>query len=126
MAMQSQQFKFAYGGLRPLLSVMGLGPGLSRIEVRPDELVVKLGWGFRGSIPRASIQHAAEDANAPLSIGVHGWRGRWLVNGSMNGLVAIDIEPPARALVIGVPVKVRRLRVSAEDPAGLVAALGQG
>jgi hypothetical protein len=126
MAMPAQRFEFSYGGLRLLMTVLGLGPGLSRIEVRPDEVVVKMGWGFRGRIPRSSIQRAAEEGNAPLSIGVHGWRGSWLVNGSSNGIVAIDVEPSARALVIGVPVKVRRLKVSAEDPAGLVAALGRG
>ena len=57
-------------------------------------------------------------------IGVHGWRGRWLVNGAANGLVAVEIDPPACARVLGVPVRLRYVRVSVQDPDALVAALG--
>ena len=51
--------------------------------------------------------------------GAHGWRGEWLVNGSSSGIVRIELEPPGRAKVCGVPVELRVLRVSVEDPAGL-------
>ncbi len=57
------------------------------------------------------------------SRGAHGWRGRWLVNGAGDGLVVIDISPPARARVTGVPVRLRELTVSVEDPDALAAEL---
>jgi hypothetical protein len=38
--------------------------------------------------------------------------------------VRIDLSPPARARTLGVPISVRELTVSVEDPDGLVAALG--
>ena len=34
---------------------------------------------------------------------MHRWRGRWLVNGAAGPLVAIEIDPPARARVLGFP-----------------------
>jgi hypothetical protein len=124
MATTSQRFSFSYGALRLLMTLIGLGPGLSRIEVRPAEVVVRMGWGFRATVPRQSITRAYEDESPKLSIGVHGFRGRWLVNGSSFGIVTIEVDPPCRALAVGFPVKLKKLQVSAEDPSGLVAAIG--
>ncbi len=123
----SQRFKFSYGALRLLMTLLGLGPGFSHIEVAPTEVIVNMGWGWRTKIPRASIRRAYEDQmRTGYGIGVHGWRGRYLVNGSMTGIVTIEIDPPARGLLLGLPVKVTVLQVSAEDPSGLVAAIGKG
>jgi len=116
-------FSFRYAGVTGLMKVLGLGPGVSRIEVGTDSVHVVMGWGFRARIPRSSIRGARRSDGPVGGIGVHGWRGRWLVNGSTDGLVEIEIDPPARAVAVGVPVKLRLLRVSAEDPDGLVAAL---
>jgi hypothetical protein len=59
---------------------------------------------------------------------VHGGRGRWLVNGSADGLVEITIEPPCY-LGRGIDTlfriqKVNSLTVSLVDPGGFIAALG--
>ena len=54
---------------------------------------------------------------------MHGWNGRWLVNGSSHGIVRIDLDPAQRAWVVGLPVSLRTLRVSVEDPDALIAAL---
>lgn len=62
------------------------------------------------------------EGRTPLSIGVHGWRGRWLVNGSREGLVVITIHPTAKARVVGIPVSLSQLTVAVEDPVGLVSA----
>jgi hypothetical protein len=59
----------------------------------------------------------------PISRGVHGIAGRWLVNGSGQGLLTIDLMPNQRAYVIGFPVRLRRLLVSVADPVALVEAL---
>jgi hypothetical protein len=48
--------------------------------------------------------------------------GRWLVNGSGKGLVALTIEPPAQAKVWRKSVTVRSLWVSVTDPDALIAA----
>ena len=55
---------------------------------------------------------------------MHGWRQRWLVNGSSHGIVVLAIDPPARARVLGVPIRVRELAVSLDEPVGFAAALG--
>lgn len=125
MSYSSQQFAFSYGGLRLLMSLLGLGPGRSRIVVDPSDVVVRMGWGFRARIPRASITRAYQDQIIGFGIGIHGMRGRWLVNGSMSGIVTIEIDPHEHALMMGFPVKLTRLQVSAEDSAGLVAAIGR-
>jgi hypothetical protein len=54
---------------------------------------------------------------------VHGWAGRWLVNGAGDGILTIDLEPSQRAYVMGFPVKLRQLQVSVDVPAGLAKAL---
>jgi hypothetical protein len=48
----------------------------------------------------------------------------WLVNGSAEGILWLDIDPPARARTAGIPVPVKRQGLGLEDPDGFVAALG--
>jgi hypothetical protein len=74
-------------------------------------------------MPRTSVRSAMRAPDSPLSIGIHGWGGRWIVNGAASPMVAISIAPPARARVLGFPVSLRELRVSVDDPEALVAAL---
>jgi hypothetical protein len=116
-------FKIRYGALRPLLSILGMGPGLSKLVVRTDTLSVRMGWAFRAEIPLSSITDAQVDDRAVGGIGVHGFRGRWLVNGAASGLVAITVDPPARGWAVGFPVRLRFLRVSVDNPEEFVAAV---
>ena len=74
-----------------------------------------MGWAFSAELPRSSIR-SARRAGTAISIGVHGWRGRWLVNGAAGPLVAVTIDPPAPARVLGVPIRLRELTVSVDDP----------
>jgi hypothetical protein len=46
------------------------------------------------------------------------------VNGSSHGILVLAIDPPERARVLGVPVRVRELAISLDDPVGFAAALG--
>jgi len=119
-----ERFAIRYGVMRPLLTLLGMGPAVSGIEIDGTQLRVRMGWAFRARVPRERIRGAERSAALPGGIGVHGWRGRWLVNGAASGLVSITLDPPARAWVLGVPVRLTLLRVSAEDPDGLVRALG--
>lgn len=108
----------------PLAVPLGMGPRRSRVEIGDQGVHVRMGLAFRATFPVTSVRAAALAPRLPfLGWGVHGWRGRWLVNGSARGLVRIELEPAARARVLGVPVRLRQLWVSVDDPAGLVAAL---
>jgi hypothetical protein len=117
------RFSIRYGVFKPLLSLLGLGPRFSYAKLSGDRLKVRMGWGFYASVPRSSITSAKRSRGLVSGIGVHGWGGRWLVNGAATGLVTITVEPTARAWVLGAPVKLRMLRLSLDDPDGLVAAL---
>jgi hypothetical protein len=121
----AQSFPMRYGVFRPLLSVLGAGPRWSRVEVDGDTLRARMGWMFRAEVPIASITDARPFKGLVGGIGVHGWRGTWLVNGGIRGVVDIAIDPPGRARVMGVPVRLRRLQVGVKSPEELIAALGR-
>jgi hypothetical protein len=72
------------------------------------------------------LKGAKLNTDRVYSLGAHGWRGRWLVNGSSRNIVELAIDPPARALVMGLPVSVRTLYVSVTDPDALVAECAPG
>ena len=84
---------------------------------------MRMGWGFFLDTPLERVRNARRDERRVWSWGVHGWRGRWLVNGSSSGLVRIDFAPAVRARIGPLPIAVRELRVSVEDPDRLMAAL---
>ena len=121
--MTSLRFPIRFTGLNKAMVVLGLHSKNSFVEVDDDEIRVRMGWAFRGTVPRSSTRSVTDDTERVLGWGVHGWRGKWLVNGSSSGIVRLDIDPEARVRVAGVPVRLRILRVSVEDPAGLCAAL---
>lgn len=100
-----------------------LPPARSFIEVDGDEVQVRMAWAFRARFPRSAVRASAPYERRPLSRGVHGFAGRWLVNGSGEGIVSLGLEPRQTAFVLGFPVRLRELLVSVEDPPGLVAAL---
>jgi len=114
-------FDRAYGWLSTALF---MSPSESYVEIDGEEVRARMGWGFRARFPRSAVRSTALLDRQPLSRGVHGWWGRWLVNGSGQGIVVIDLSPPQRGYVTGFPVRLRQLSVSVEDPSGLMAALG--
>ncbi len=122
---QVRTFPIRYGVFRPVLSVLGAGPASSRVDIDGDVLRVRMGWTFRADIPLSSVSGAKPFSGLAGGIGVHGWRGTWLVNGSARGIVEIAVDPPVRARVLGLPVRVKVLQVSVESPEELVAALGR-
>ncbi len=107
-----------------LSSSLLIPPSGSYVEVDGEEVRVRMAWAFRCRFPRTAVASAAETYRNPLSRGVHGFAGRWLVNGSGVGIVTMDLVPPQRGYVMGFPVRLRQLMVSMEDPAALVAVLG--
>jgi hypothetical protein len=130
-----QWFEISYsraweGRLSGWLDAMlfGAGPSVSGVEVDPGEIRVRMG-SFKLDIPRGSVRSVSRSqARVGRTTGVHeSGRGRWLVNGSADGLVEITIEPPCY-LGRGIDTLFRRagvhsLTVSLVDPDGFIAAL---
>jgi hypothetical protein len=111
---------------RLLSRALLIPPEDSFVDVERDQVSVRMAWAFRATFDRARVAGASVVAKrVPLTRGVHGWAGRWLVNGAGDGIVAIDLEPPQRARVLGVPVRLRQLQVSVDDPAALAGALAR-
>jgi hypothetical protein len=110
-----------------LLWAFGFGPRRSYVDLAGDELRVRMGWGFRATIPLRSIVGTGRRGYVWWAFGVHAYRkGVWIVNGSGSGMVVLGIEPPAPARVLGIRVKLRGLWVSLEDPDGFLAAISRG
>jgi hypothetical protein len=107
--------------MRPLLLLTGATASTSFVDLAEGTVTVQLGAAFRATFPVSAATSASRwEGRAPLSIGAHGWRGKWLVNGARRPLVVIDLDPVQRARVLGVPVKLSQLVVSVEDPDALV------
>ena len=108
---------------RSVMSPLGAGPHFSHLRVEDGEVHVRLGWTFSARFPLSSVTDARPAHGTTISRGAHGFRGKWLVNGSGSELVSVTLDPPARARVTGVPVKLRELIISVEDPDAVIAAL---
>jgi hypothetical protein len=114
------RFDAAY---RALSAVLRLSPSESYVDVDEYEVRVRMGWGFRTRFARSSVAAVTAYGRRPFSRGIHGWAGRWLVNGSGDGIVSIALDPPERGWVMGFPVRLRTLLVSVEDPERVIASL---
>lgn len=106
----------------PLAVPLGLGPKNSELWVGAGSLHVKMGWAFAADIPLTSITKAEATNARVYAAGVHFGFGRWLVNGSRKGLVALTIDPPEQAKMWKKSMTVRELWVSVTDPDALVTA----
>jgi hypothetical protein len=103
------------------------GPGRGGVELDSTLLRVRMA-DFHLDIPRSSVRSAARSARSVRgTIGVHGGRGRWLVNGSYSGLVELAIEPPCyiprQPSTLFLRSKVSSLTISLVDPDGFIAAV---
>ena len=109
------------------------GRGVSAVEVDAEEIRVRMG-SFKLDIPRSSVRSVRRSqARVGATTGVHGRHGRWLVNGSAEGLVELAVDPPCRIspsidTLFGLgPSLVEQLTVSLDDPDGFIAvAKGDG
>lgn len=128
-----REFRFRYERWCAWLLIgLGLGDRFSGVRITGDPSVddgagvdvdVRMGWAFRARIPHERIVGVTDAGRPFIGWGVHGWRGRWLVNGSMRDLLAVEIDPPVRARVCFVPVRLRTLYLSLADPASFRAAI---
>ena len=117
------RFPIRFTGANKAMAALGIDPSTCRVELDEGQLHVHMGWAFRLRAPLADVTSAALDHDRVWGWGAHGWRGTWLVNGSSSGIVRVALDPPGHGHVAGVPVTVRVLRVSVEQPDALVEAL---
>jgi hypothetical protein len=115
------RFDAAY---RVLSAALLLRPADSFVDIEGDQVRIRMAWAFRARFPRSAVVSATSYEKKPLSRGVHGFAGRWLVNGSGEGIVNIALRPTQRGYVMGFPVRLRAVLVSVEDPAGLMTTIG--
>lgn len=124
MASGSTRFPIRFDTWYALLSTsLLLFPSDSWVEVSDDEVHVRMGWAFRATFPRSAVAATRRLESRPLSRGVHGLFGRWLVNGAGDRVLVIELRPTQRARVLGFPVRLRELLVSVDDPEALAARL---
>ena len=105
-----------------LLTVLLLPARLAYISINGDTVKVRMSWAFRAKFPKSSVMEVV-NFRPVVSVGVHGWKGRWLVNGANRPIAVIRLSEPARGFVIGFPVKLREVLVSVDDRDGLRSAL---
>jgi hypothetical protein len=117
------RFPIRFTGLNRAMLALGFPRRWCAVVVTSSTLEVRMSWAFHASVPLATVSSAAAYDKRVWAWGVHGWRGRWLVNGSSSGLVRITFDPPQRARMAGIPVRLRELCVSVEDRTGLIAQL---
>ncbi len=121
--MTTRRFDIVHRGPYRWLAT-ALGARSAAIEVDEAHVVVAYGPWFRADVPREAVASVEGWERRTITRGVHGWRGRWLVNGAGVGLVHIRFEPEQRARTIGFPVRLRELVVNVADPAALLDELG--
>jgi hypothetical protein len=100
-----------------------VSPDDSYVDVTDVAVHVRMAWAFRAIFPRDAVATTKPFEGKTIARGVHGWGGRWLVNGSGDRIVVIGLVPAQRARVVGIPVTLRELMVSVDDPTALAAAL---
>ena len=110
---------------RWLSTVLGLPPSSAYVEIEGDNVEVRMGWAFRARFRRSDVASAAPVDMRTISRGVHGFAGRWLVNGAGRNILKIELRPEQNARMMGIPIGLRELLVSDRDPAELAKALGR-
>jgi hypothetical protein len=130
-AREPERFAISYDEMGPISTwadtLLGGGPAGGRIEIDADELRLRMA-DFKVDVPRASVRRAARSSHQTRgTIGVHSKGGRWLANGSADGLVEIEIDPPCHTKrspsTLFLRMKVNTLIVSLVDPDGFIAAV---
>jgi len=75
---------------------VGLGPKRSALRTESGTFTSRWGGVYRRHSPDVD-QECRGDQQRAYTAGVHFGFGRWLVNGSTKGLVALTIDPPVQA-----------------------------
>ena len=115
----STRIPIKYSNVWSWLLTIALVPRRSAyIEADGNDIRVRMSYAFRAKFTRGDIS-AVSSHRPVVSVGVHGWRGRWLVNGANRPIAKITFALPAHARVVGFRVQLRELLVSVDDVADL-------
>ena len=110
------RFPILFTGANKAMVILGIVPSRCWVEVTPFDVDVRMTWAFHARIPIESIT-AAQRYDGPVrGWGAHGWRNRWLVNGSSRNIVELTIDPPARGRTLVFPLRLKAVLVSVVDP----------
>lgn len=123
---KSQRFPILFDRWYGILSsALFLPPSRSYVEIDNKQVRVRMSWAFYSHFPITVIASVSlmKTNRIILSRGVHGFAGRWLVNGSGQGIVTIELMPKQSGYVICFPIRLRQLLVSVEEPMELIEAL---
>ena len=115
-----------FGRLGWLLRTLGMPRRGTYLELDEATLIVRGGIWFKARIPRETILSVDPGPDRPWSIGVHGWRDAWIVNGAAAPMARFTIDPPAPARSLVFRIGLRELEVSVDDPQALAQALLPG
>jgi hypothetical protein len=86
------RFEPVYGALS---TTVLMPPSKSYVELDSEQVRVRMSWGFRANFPKTAVKAVARFEKKPISRGVHGFAGRWLVNDSGDGIVTVDLASPS-------------------------------
>jgi hypothetical protein len=109
-----------------LSTCLGLPPSSAYVLVDDQRVHLRMGWAFGATFPRAAVAATFESDQRPFSRGVHGFGRRWLVNGAGGPILGMRLDPGQRASLLGIPIRLRELYVSVDDPADVATALTTG
>ena len=107
---------------RWLLPILLLPRRASYLRIEGDVVKLRMGWAFRTKFRRHDVTDVANHRPV-LSIGAHGWKGRWIVNGAHRPIAMIRLAQPVGGRVVGLRVVVREIWVSVDDRDALRTAL---
>ncbi|MGH2551136.1 MAG: hypothetical protein ACRDHN_17260 [Thermomicrobiales bacterium] len=119
-------FRFSYSRFTSrLFPLLGIGPRRTSVVVTRDQIRASMGWSASITVSRSAVV-SAEHSKKPFGYGsgVHGTPGRWVFNGSNDGIVKLTLDPPQRGRILIFPIKPRELYLSLEDPSGFLTELG--
>jgi hypothetical protein len=117
-------FPFRFSSPMRVLATL-FGGREAHATVTAADLVVRYGVMYRIDVPLSAVRSATRTERSWWwGIGAHGWKRRWVVNGSSRDLVLLTLEPEQRGWTLGIPVRVRELVLSVLDPDAFIAAVG--
>jgi hypothetical protein len=119
--MSRTRFPIRYTPVKGLvLRLIGAPQRWAYVEIKGDRIRVRMSWAFSARFSRSKVAYVSREKDVLFTAGVHGWRGRWLVNGASGPIVAIKLLKPVRARVILFPVRLSELQVSVANPDALI------
>jgi len=84
------------------------------LRIDGETVKLRMGWAFRTKFARSDVTEVAKHRPV-VSVGAHGWKGRWLVNGAHRPIAIIRLAQPVQGRVMGFPVTVQEIWVSVDN-----------